>query len=300
MKSAIALIRFFFLMFVVLIGFLSSCKSPIDIDTDDSDPVIVIYGILTDEYKQQEVRVSISSPYFYDQSNASISGAVVTIESSDGKLFELLEANAIPGLYQTASSWAAVPGITYRLNVSVDFNGDGVIETYQAETRIIPFAGIDSLNINAIDIMGFDHFSVNAYWQDEPGEDHYLCKYAINDSLITEKISLFQCFEDTSLDGEYIDGFPIWYFDAKSTEHKIPDDIKEDIVIFVDSGDKIELQMSRITKGFYDFIIQCQQEMRGENPMFGGPASNITTNISNGGVGYFSGYCIRRAYGEAP
>jgi hypothetical protein len=30
--------------------------------------------------------------------------------------------------------------------------------------------------------------------------------------------------------------------------------------------------------------------MNGENPFFGGPASNIITNISNGGLGYFTTY----------
>jgi hypothetical protein len=30
--------------------------------------------------------------------------------------------------------------------------------------------------------------------------------------------------------------------------------------------------------------------MSGENPFFGGPASNIITNISNGGRGFFTTY----------
>ena len=70
--------------------------------------------------------------------------------------------------------------------------------------------------------------------------------------------------------------------------------------VYLDSGDKVELQMSRIPKGYFDSVTQCQSEMGGSNPFFGGPPANITTNISNGGVGYFVGYCISRAEAITP
>ncbi|MCE5225970.1 MAG: hypothetical protein LLG05_08925, partial [Porphyromonadaceae bacterium] len=59
---------------------------------------------------------------------------------------------------------------------------------------------------------------------------------------------------------------------------------------FVESGDKITIEISRVEKGYYDFIMQCQQGIDGENPFFGGPPSNIDTNITMGAVGYFSSF----------
>jgi len=63
---------------------------------------------------------------------------------------------------------------------------------------------------------------------------------------------------------------------------------------YVKQGDKITLCISLIEKGYHDFLLQCQSERRGENPFFGGPASNITTNITNGGVGYFAAFSTTR------
>ena len=41
---------------------------------------------------------------------------------------------------------------------------------------------------------------------------------------------------------------------------------------------------------YYNFIYQCEMQQSGENPMFGGPAANITTNISGGACGFFSSF----------
>ncbi|GHT13657.1 hypothetical protein AGMMS4956_10180 [Bacteroidia bacterium] len=48
-------------------------------------------------------------------------------------------------------------------------------------------------------------------------------------------------------------------------------------------------------KGYYNFILQCQDEKEGGSSFFSSPASNINTNISNGGIGYFSCYSVTMA-----
>ena len=54
-------------------------------------------------------------------------------------------------------------------------------------------------------------------------------------------------------------------------------------------GDTIMLQMSGITKEYYNFVNQVAQS--GFNiPFFSGPPANVTGNISNGGIGFFAAY----------
>jgi hypothetical protein len=54
-------------------------------------------------------------------------------------------------------------------------------------------------------------------------------------------------------------------------------------------GDTIVLQMSGITKEYYNFIDQVRQS--GFNlPFFSGPPANVEGNISNGGIGFFAAY----------
>jgi len=99
--------------------------------------------------------------------------------------------------------------------------------------------------------------------------------------------------------GNYIPGATITYFND-ATDEKILDmykqyyeDDDDAYNYLVAPGDSIRLQVMNIEKGYYQFIRECTSEMYGENPFFGGPPSNITTNISNGAVGFFTGYCTK-------
>lgn len=280
-----------------LLLFLVGCTEAIDIHTDNSEPVIVIYGTITDEIKQQEVRITRSSPYFDDKSNPSISGAKVTITSSENKVYKLEEDESNPGYYRSLISWAAKVGVEYTLDVEVDFDDDGVMDNYQAATQILPTVTLDSIKIVPMTIMGHANYALNIYGEEPPTEDFYLFKFNINDSLYTKKISQFIVSDDVMFSGQYINGITINYFNDISEWEDDSDEQRKNS-IYIKTGDKVEAQMSSVPKGYYDFIIQCWSEMNGENPMFGGPASNITTNISNGGVGFFTGYCITRTSTE--
>ncbi len=290
MRSSKNKIQACFSLFILLASFFS-CTAPIDIETENSKPVIVIDGILTDELKIQEVRLSRSSPYFDSKPNAPISGADIKITSSANEVFELLENDSIPGLYQSEAPWAAQAGNTYFLKVEADFDSGGQKELYEASENTISAVNIDSIKIVPMNIMGNDHYALNIYSQEPPGHDYYLLKITVNDSLISSKISKYITFDDVAFDGEYINGLTVTYLDDIKDRGDHSEEQRKNS-IYVTPGDVVSLQMSRISKGYHDFINECQKEMRGENPLFGGPASNITTNISNHGAGYFSSYCI--------
>ena len=192
---------------------------------------------------------------------------------------------------------AATPGITYRLTVSADPNQNGNVKHYEATTTMQrPFV-VDTISIEEMYIMGFKHYTLKIYAQEEAGPAFYCARAIINDSLTTSRISRYTVFSDYGIDGRYWDGLPLMQFEnyenarfetANSRAH------------FVKPGDKITFCISLIETGYFDFIQQCQSERRGENPFFGGPASNIMTNISNGGVGYFAAFCTTRLDAYVP
>lgn len=278
---------------------LFSCTAPIEIDTGNSEPVIVINGTLTDEYKQQEIRISRSSPYFDDQPNTIVSGAIVKITTSSGNSYHLIENDSIAGLYQTSTKWSAQAGVSYFLSVEIDFDSDGVADIYEASTTIIAPIQLDSIKIIPMNIMGHKNYALNVYAMDSPEHDYYLCKFLVNDTLISTKISRYYTIDDIIFNGQYVNGAILRYFDNIDNRETDTDEQRKNSD-YLSPGDKVELEMSRISKGYHNFINQCQKEMNGENPFFGGPASNITTNINNGGVGYFAGYCIMKANTVVP
>ena len=266
-----------------------SCTAPIDIDTRNSEPVLVIYGYLTDDFKNQYIRITKSSPYFHEAENKFISEANVWVTSSTGREYPFV--HDVNGYYVSQRRFAAVSGVTYHLSVEVDFRNDGVVELYEAETTSLPKLPVDSINVTSINIMGFHHYSLNIYMQEPPETDNfYMFKYIINDTVSNNKISDLIIADDEMINGEYMDGVSIRYFNAASDFEETDEDWD---MYFVNPGDRIRLQILNIEKGYFTFIRDCSIEKYGSNPFFGGPPSNIFTNLSNGAIGYFTSYCIQ-------
>jgi hypothetical protein len=279
-----------------IVWLLVSCVEPFEIRTDNSSPVIVIYGCLTDEMAYHRIQVSTSSPYFDTQLNRGISGAEVRITSSDDQVFVFEEVDTVPGLYLTTTKMAGIPGETYLLSVETDFDNDGVKEIYTATSTMLSTVAVDSIELKNIQLMGYRFYFLNLYAQDPPTEDYYLCRYKVNDSLIMSRINQLSSMDDRAFNGQYINGMSVQQFWDISERDRIEsaDDDDDDGTrrIYLSPGDVVNFSLSRIEKGYYNFITQCRKEMRGENPFFGGPPSNIDTNISNGGIGYFATYAF--------
>ncbi len=292
--------KIFFFIFILFSFF--SCTEYIDIHSEDSPPGIVIYGEITDELLFHRVSISSSAPYFQETKNEQISGASVTITSSEGEVFELKESYELKGTYYTTKQMEGKEGVSYTLTVSCDFNQDGALELYEATATMQSTPKIDSITVNPRLINIMHMYSVNLYMQEPQGEDYYLCKYEINGSMITPEISDFQLLDDQMFDGQYING--IWLYDFPNGVYKDDfdhlDESENSDIIFLYPDDFVALRMSKIEKGHYQFLRDCQRERRGSNPLFGGPPANIFTNISNGGTGYFSAYSINYIEAIAP
>lgn len=279
--------------------FIVGCTEPFDIKTDDAEPKISIYGVLTDYLNLQEIYISKTSPYFSEEPNTPITNATVRIFSSKNEEIKYMLSPVTPGCYCAVSSWAAERGETYTLNVEVDFNGDGIPELYEATTKIMPVVELDTVEVSPITIMGHKNYSINIYGQDPQEENHYLFLFYQNGSSVNSKITNYIISDDIMFEGEYIDGLSIQFFDSIKEKETDPEDVIAKTV-YLEAGDFLAVETCAITKEYFQFISQCMTEKGGENPMFGGPASNIITNISNGAVGFFTGYSTSRVETVVP
>jgi len=276
------------IVWLMLLG--SSCTAPIELKPTNSEPVIVIYGCLSEDTVYQTIRVSVSSPYFEMQPNQPVSGAILSIQSSDNRTFEFVETSE-KGLYRTRYRMAAITGTTYDLSVRADIHQTGEMKLYEATATMQRPFQIDSISVRIMIMMGFKHYNIRLFAQEEPGPDYYYVYSIINDSLISNRLSQSVVFSDYGIEGQYMDGLPLIQFEDSENEYFNNRDNMDNIPYnIVSSGDRVTICFSLIEKGFFDFIEQAQNERRGENPFFGGPASNIATNISNGGVGYFAAF----------
>lgn len=276
------------LLFILLAITATSCTERIDLDLDGAEPVIVIYGSVTDTLAYQSVAISSSVPYFDNQHNPAVSGANVTITSSDNETWELTESDTEKGIYLTQELKAGKEGRTYHLKVVHDFNKDGADETYEATSTMLPRFAMDSVEIRTMNDMGRNIFTVHISAQEPVGEDFYMSKYFVNDTLAT-KFSKFGLLKDMLIEGQYLNKLLVFFFSDQAEIDDYSDD-EAKYGTFASSGDDVIIEFSRIEKSYYNFIHQAQRMKNGENPIFGGPPSNIQGNISNGGVGFFSAY----------
>ena len=59
-------------------------------------------------------------------------------------------------------------------------------------------------------------------------------------------------------------------------------------------GDTVTLELNSIDLDYYNFIVDAQLEIMGNNPLFSGPAANVRSNIDNQGKGIFTAYPVQR------
>lgn len=273
------------ILIFLLLGTLAGCTEVFEIETEKSSPILAVYGTFTDEETYHTVDLSVSGPYFGGEASRPVSGAEISIISSENEQFEFVEIDTLPGRYRTVEMTAGRSGLLYTLSVDVAIDSSANRKHYAATARMLPSIPVDSVIVRHASMMSYVGYTVDLYAQDLPDEDYYLARYKINDSIVLNRISMLAPFDDKQFNGQYMQRRMMQIF-ADGEE----DEGSERYPAVV-PGDSVTVGFARIEKGYYDFITQAQEVMYGEIPFFGGPPSNIATNVS-GGCGYFAVYSL--------
>jgi len=284
--------RSIFEKYIILIMTVVSCTERIDIKTNDAPPRLVVYGYITTDTMKHSVRITRSAGYFTTDSPEGVSHATVTISDDDGKQIPLAECDTVPGLYQTAADVYGEEGKTYTLDVALDFNGDDIPEHYRSSAYLTYINYIDSVGLQASAIFK-NRVEVLLYAQDLPEENFYSIFVAINDSVVNPTINRFFIMDDVLFNGQYINGIACYYLNQNPDAEERTDEI-------LHIGDKVTLNINAISKEYTTFIGDVQSEIRGSNPIFGGPPANVGTNIrcTDGDIpvsGFFTAFPSRYA-----
>jgi hypothetical protein len=266
-----------------------SCKENIDINTSDSPPQIVIYGYISTDTTQHQIRISRSAGFFSTARPEGVSNADVSITSGE-KAFPLVESTEEPGLYLTSPDVYGISGETYTLHVSTDFYGSGRKEKYEASS-LLPFASRpDSIKIMPSPLA--KNFLQVLLWGETPAENdiNFISIHLFrNGIIVNDSLRGISTADDQFVADKYIKGVPIFMLNQERDRYKLA------------SGDTLTLQLSSITRDYASFISSAQWESHGSVPLFGGPPANIQTNISctsNPEIlsisGFFTAFSIRR------
>ena len=264
---------------------LFACKERIDINTEASSPRLVVYGFITTDTTQHAIRITRSTGYFVTTRPEAISKATVSI-SYDNEVIKLNESSRIPGSYLTPLKFYGIPGKTYTLHISLDFNEDGEMEEYEA-TSYLPFPAI--LDSVAVTPFLLTNFLQVLTWGKLPEENN--CNFN------------FHLFRNSNAINDYLKGFRIFQINKKFAALRVfllnPERESENLL----PGDTLTVQVESFTSEYATFIQNAQQELLGTVPLFSGPPANVETNIrclSSGPKpeisGFFTTYSKHRAF----
>jgi len=262
----------------------SSCLERIDISTEASPPRLVIYGYITTDTTRHEIRITRSSGFFETTKPEGISNANVIISYDEGS-FELRESAEEPGLYLTSRDAFGVPGKTYTLHASLDFDGDGKPEDYEA-TSFLPFpATLDSIAITTSYFM--DDLLQVLVWGNLPEEssNNFSFNLLRNGVVLNDSLRNMYIVQDDYIINNKIEAMPIFQINPEREKYNFQ------------TGDTIAVRVGSVTSEYATFIQNAQQEARGSIPLFSGPPANLETNLrclspnsKTGLSGFFTAY----------
>lgn len=262
-----------YIIVIVAAVSLASCTERIDLDLNsDENQRLVVDALFTDEEKQHEVILTLTSSYFDNEPPPVATGAVVTISSDAGEVFTLTEVK--PGYYLTNPNVKGEVGRTYTLRI--DYNG----ETYNSVTtmkRVPPIDTItqveseDDLNSNGDED---DDFYVALSAQEPAGiGDYYMWEAIVNGVKVTDTLGRLLFVDDGLWDGQYVEDIALESFG-------------------VTFGDTVDVYMMSISKAMNDFLVAANLETNWRGGIFDGPPANLPSMISNGAIGFFSASAV--------
>jgi len=263
----------------ILIFSMTACTEKIDVTLDNTYTRLVVDAVITSDTTVHSVKLSTTTDYFSNQVAPAVSNAIVTI--SDGTTTVTLKENTVrPGVYETENTFYAVPGKTYKLNITLATAINNKTN-YEAISEMDDVAPLDSIKL--MTIQQWDVTAIQTYAQDPISVNFYMFKAYINHVLISDTLNEVFITDDKLFNGSYTNGIAASYLDQKKPDEKIK------------AGDTVTLQIAGITSQYYNFLVDVSSSTGFSNPLFGGPPANVRGNISNGAIGFFSAYSVHYA-----
>lgn len=255
------------LMLVLACG-LSACdglEQTVTLDLDQTEPQIVIDGLITDELKEQYVRLSRVAGFYSNGEVPPVSNATVLVEDDAGNSYTFNESTEIAGLY--LSEFQGVPGRTYSLSVNVEG------ELYQAEEFLARITAIDSLT-----------WELNEDEQEDPEDEGQFYEVLLftEEPQDTEDFYLFQFYQnDTLLNNDYEEAY---FTDDEFLTERIAG---VSTGYFFAEGDSATVEMFSISSTAFVYYNDLITALNNDGGMFSPIPANLRNNLSNGAIGYF-------------
>jgi len=258
---------------LVILIILSSCEEVIDIDLNYSDPAFVVEAII---YKDSvcSVRLTRTTSFFTQEEPDLIDNATVTI--SDETSSE--ELQYVGNGYYTGNTITGTEGSTYEIEIMHNGTTYTGVSHMPVKTDIISVS-FDKYEVQStLNPLGETVFTIICEFGDNPDTDNfYMIKYLENGKMIES--NYFMLTEYDAIGGTF--------------------SIEDNIITFSESifyeGGEVEVQVFSIDEPVYKYFMQLNDILFWKRRIMPPTPYNPSSNISNGGLGYFAAWAYDSA-----
>ena len=253
-------------IYIAVIGLFMSCEEVVVLDLDQSQPKLVIEGMLTNKDTTHFVKVS-QSIQFYETGLNPVLNAIIRVEGGGEEFLyshNPMGLDSMNGYYYSDITYAGKIGEAYTLSVEVN----GV--TYAAEDTMLNVTQIDSLSFQlANDPSEEDELDGKIYeallYAAEPQEtdDYYQFQFLRGNELIAYPNNIY-VFSDVAL-GSTLNGLP-------------------SPVLFREN-EMAKVQIYSLTREQYVFYTDLANILNSDGGMFSPPPANPRNTFTNEALG---------------
>lgn len=264
---------------------LMSCEDVINPDLQDTKAELVVEAWLNNKPGDQVINLMMTQPYFDNTTPPGVSGAVVTVQDSEGEVMNFVEDVDKKGHYRwspaTPAETFGVVGRGYKL--SVLYKG----ETFESFSYMGRVPAIDSISVIFEEESPFypkNSYSCEFWASDLPGSgDAYWIRTTKNDTLLNKPSEISLAFDAGFSQGGNFDGVA---FIPPIRTSVNPFNEAEDgsILSPYQPGDSIYVEIHSITYETFSYLNQVVVQTNrpgGFGELFSSPLSNVSTNVFN-------------------
>lgn len=256
---------------ITILLLLVSCEKSFDFNNTYNLNIVVIEGIITNQYINQTIKITKLLNNAND-SLISVNNAIVKI--TDGThIYTFTENDSLPGVYQSDTKFIAVIDKIYTLTVNIN---DTI---YKATTAVYPVVPFDSLQ------FAFD-----------TSQNLYYIKY-VAPVFATNQSAMYKISIDWSNVSGY-ENLPLsqtqaltYFYTLKTLDiNELFGPPKEQI--YFPKGTAVKVEKYSLTPEFEDFIRRLLLESQWAGSIFDIQHGFMSTNIQGGALGFFTGSSV--------
>ena len=276
--------KIFHSIILLLTGLLlfSACETVIDPSLEAAEPVLVVDAWINNKPSLQVVKLSKTQSYFDKTIPAGVTGAQVSIEDSDGKVYVFTESK--PGVY----TWTPIgnevfgeTGLHYELKISAEG------ESFKASTKMGRVPPMDSITFRIQEGNQFvTDFYLAEFWAVDPierGNSYWIRTYK-NGKLLSKPSEINLAYDaGFSKGGGTFTGVNFIY-PIRTGINPFDQDKDKNFLSPYEVGDSLYVECHSLTDASFDFMTQLKIQTDrpgGFAELFSTPLGNISTNIVN-------------------